>query len=434
MKRLLVLLAALLIGGMPLLGEMREYHPHGLHVDFLHRLLPPPAFASGFNGAGAYLPAGVYYAKNNGVKCDGVTDDGPALRTLMAALPARGADVIFENGTCFVSTAASGAGFTIGSGGLSGWSTIQGVRLRGLALPPSSAYPGPRTEGGTTIRFSATGDGLRVQGPITGFAIENLSFMCNGIGSTNACVNVISGQYGRLQNFSIGGTGYGYGLQFTTVGNLSGANSVQVLVENFTIDGLGNTVAQNVLLRLTATHSIANTNYISFSNGYLQYGAQTGLGIYLGAVDDINFYNLQMFNVGACTTCTAVQFGYDNGISAAYPSACAFYNIADGSTGATTRPWANTGTPLVGTTAPNKIFGFSLADQGFPNGVVPNLENLVVYENIAQPASFTFANIATGLTGNGQIGYCSDCTIANPCAGGGTGAIAKRLNDVNVCN
>jgi hypothetical protein len=35
---------------------------------------------------------------------------------------------------------------------------------------------------------------------------------------------------------------------------------------------------------------------------------------------------------------------------------------------------------------------------------------------------------------NGTILYCSDCTIANPCAGGGTGAFAKRLNGVWVCN
>ena len=47
---------------------------------------------------------------------------------------------------------------------------------------------------------------------------------------------------------------------------------------------------------------------------------------------------------------------------------------------------------------------------------------------------FVFANIATVLTADGELAYCSDCTIANPCAGGGTGAIAKRLNGVNVCN
>ena len=51
-----------------------------------------------------------------------------------------------------------------------------------------------------------------------------------------------------------------------------------------------------------------------------------------------------------------------------------------------------------------------------------------------RPGGFAFADIATVLTTNGQMAYCSDCTIANPCAGGGSGAIAKRLNGVNVCN
>lgn len=39
-----------------------------------------------------------------------------------------------------------------------------------------------------------------------------------------------------------------------------------------------------------------------------------------------------------------------------------------------------------------------------------------------------------GSDGNGTMRYCSDCTIANPCAAGGTGAIAKRLNGAWVCN
>lgn len=39
-----------------------------------------------------------------------------------------------------------------------------------------------------------------------------------------------------------------------------------------------------------------------------------------------------------------------------------------------------------------------------------------------------------GAAENGSIIYCADCTVANPCAGVGTGAIAKRLNGVWVCN
>ena len=55
-----------------------------------------------------------------------------------------------------------------------------------------------------------------------------------------------------------------------------------------------------------------------------------------------------------------------------------------------------------------------------------------------QPSGVLQSNGSTFLAlpspGNGSIIYCSDCTIANPCAGGGTGAIAKRLNGVWVCN
>jgi hypothetical protein len=43
-----------------------------------------------------------------------------------------------------------------------------------------------------------------------------------------------------------------------------------------------------------------------------------------------------------------------------------------------------------------------------------------------------FANLGT--PSNGAFAYCSDCTIANPCASGGTGAFAKRLNGVWVCS
>lgn len=52
--------------------------------------------------------------------------------------------------------------------------------------------------------------------------------------------------------------------------------------------------------------------------------------------------------------------------------------------------------------------------------------------NNADGTDPVFANL--GAAPNGSIIYCSDCTIANPCAGAGSGAIAKRLNGVWVCN
>lgn len=49
-----------------------------------------------------------------------------------------------------------------------------------------------------------------------------------------------------------------------------------------------------------------------------------------------------------------------------------------------------------------------------------------------RPGTTAFASLGT--PANGALTYCSDCTIANPCASGGTGALAKRLNSVWVCN
>lgn len=71
-----------------------------------------------------------------------------------------------------------------------------------------------------------------------------------------------------------------------------------------------------------------------------------------------------------------------------------------------------------------------LAGLAYSQGQIPSPRNLPYVKF----SSFVFANIATRLPTDGMIGYCSDCTIASPCAGGGTGAIAKRLNGVQVCN
>ena len=39
-----------------------------------------------------------------------------------------------------------------------------------------------------------------------------------------------------------------------------------------------------------------------------------------------------------------------------------------------------------------------------------------------------------GTPANGTFAYCSDCAVASPCAGAGSGALAKRLNGAWVCN
>jgi len=55
--------------------------------------------------------------------------------------------------------------------------------------------------------------------------------------------------------------------------------------------------------------------------------------------------------------------------------------------------------------------------------------------NVANSLVFAptlFANLGT--PASGTFRFCSDCTVTNPCAGGGTGALAKRLGAIWVCN
>ena len=58
----------------------------------------------------------------------------------------------------------------------------------------------------------------------------------------------------------------------------------------------------------------------------------------------------------------------------------------------------------------------------------------IASDGVAYPKAYTHANLPTPVNGNGGFVYCSDCTIASPCASGGTGAMAKRLNGQWVCN
>jgi hypothetical protein len=53
-------------------------------------------------------------------------------------------------------------------------------------------------------------------------------------------------------------------------------------------------------------------------------------------------------------------------------------------------------------------------------------------DGAVQLKSVTFANLPT--VANGYLIYCSDCTIASPCASGGSGAFAKGINGAWVCN
>lgn len=88
----------------------------------------------------------------------------------------------------------------------------------------------------------------------------------------------------------------------------------------------------------------------------------------------------------------------------------------------------------------NYFSGFFLTDFHSSTATVTNAINLHVVEG--KDHSWPFAGVFFSNFGNshytsapnGLTVYCADCTVANPCAGSGTGAMAKRLNNAWVCN
>lgn len=84
-----------------------------------------------------------------------------------------------------------------------------------------------------------------------------------------------------------------------------------------------------------------------------------------------------------------------------------------------------------GTRSNNDLYEIALNLAPFPPTAAAG-EVSMFGNQLFRPGATTFANLGT--PSNGVFIYCSDCTVANPCAGSGTGALAKRLNGAWVCN
>jgi hypothetical protein len=108
-------------------------------------------------------------------------------------------------------------------------------------------------------------------------------------------------------------------------------------------------------------------------------------------------------------------------------------NVVAGTSNTAGVDWTFKGSAGTGTGAGGKLI-FQTAPAGssgtsqnsFVTGMTLQSDGVVVYKSV------TFANLPTVV--NGGIIYCSDCTLASPCASGGSGALAKGINSAWVCN
>jgi len=108
-------------------------------------------------------------------------------------------------------------------------------------------------------------------------------------------------------------------------------------------------------------------------------------------------------------------------------------NVVGGTSNTAGATWTLAGSRGTGTGAGGSII-FQTAPAG-SSGTTQNTLSAAFTINgdgSISPKSVTFANLPT--VANAKMIYCSDCTIASPCASGGSGAFAKGINGAWVCN
>lgn len=155
-----------------------------------------------------------------------------------------------------------------------------------------------------------------------------------------------------------------------------------------------------------------NTVYKSGTNASA--GGKVGIDIAPSGVGATRYgiiSNNQSYDDGTATQVYGFRITNDNA------SAINFYG---------NQAWGNVTAPINGdfaVTQRNRIFGNDIeTEKSFRTAAgLPWRSDGVTFDILGSPA-------------NGSFIYCSNCTIANPCAAGGTGALAKRLNGVWVCN
>jgi hypothetical protein len=207
-----------------------------------------------------------------------------------------------------------------------------------------------------------------VNGPLVGWAIENIEF--DGVVTAGTCLQVISAQYGVCRNCSF--TGFtNIGLNTTAwaarPGGWGNVDCLHNLFENIVITfpgvvfGLATAGSKGIVLAGNA--GIAdNTAYCTFINTIIIFPGAPGVtlyGLYLQFCDSCSFLTTHIVN--GDTNCVCVDFDYTFDPANNFPNSNFFFNLdAAGSNAPPTR-FANGGSPTAGL-QPNMVIGADLTN------------------------------------------------------------------------
>jgi hypothetical protein len=360
------------------------------------------------------------------------TDDTAAIQAAINAAKTNHASgtVFFPNGTYMVSQLTAFAGVNlIGSGTADtyGGSGAGGSRLQQL--------PGTDLD---VIVFSS-GDSFFPQTEFCNFSMRGAlgTVSSSGINATKALNygtlihHIDAGNFAfcgfrlsrgndgcRLFDLSAGGNGVGagvgYGIELTGLGTDSasicplsgivGDDNKTALIHLLTGPGMGEMVSFHLSNIKGEKHTAGRQNDLILLDN------MNGTPVFVATATALNNSGEEADAVIKIVNATVdlTWFGLNAFVDANHGAGNGYSFLVNDAFQGLTFPVSATGTS--GTNRPFGSFGFI---------------NLVL-------GAVTFSNLGT--PANGNLHYCSDCTIANPCAGGGTGALAKRLNNTWVCN
>jgi len=303
--------------------------------------------------------------------CDGVTDDAAAINAAITAASVSTVSkiVYIPDRTCKVNSNVN-----LGNGTSSTASTYQGVIIRGLGNPNTAPiFPGFVATNGPKLLWGGSGAGgvIAVNGPIQGWAVENLYIDC---ASTAASVglNVISAMNGEVKNISFINCFRGRISQTVApFGSFTNTNSQHNKYYNITYQVPSIAGATGALVTgITSADTDYETNI--GADIFLPTSVVSVCGVTLQGTESGTWVGVHHYGGNASATSWCLDYSVNSG---GWPASTTIVNPDPFQSGGGAQ-WANVGTP--GAAAkPNYIVSLGQTN----SATCPNITNLFCLES-----------------------------------------------------
>jgi hypothetical protein len=380
--------------------------------------------------------SGAEDVRSYGAACTNSSDEHVVLQTAINSVASRqGILELFSGATCNIGT----TGLVIGNGSASAISTLHGFILRGASNPTGNG-DGTMPITGARIEYTASGGGnaITVNGPLTGWGLQNLRIECVGVNLNAVGVAIFSASWGDSRNLSVAQCGRGIfatvqsaippGVSTSTNNNHNSWRNIAIDIPN--INGaLG--------IQESGIHNVANTDFSVWDNVYCSLSSGTAGNvracIILQVTDSGRYTQIHVSNSGTASDFAVI---YDYTVDSVFPSGTVVDQLDSG----TNIFVENKGTPST-LAPPNYLINVNLSNSTpLPTGA--NLANLYVM-GVKNSWTPTVGSDGTALTPS-YLGQIGTYTMNGPNVDvsfyvaftftGGTGNMLVKGLPINVLN